>query len=100
MRSILKPAEPGRAAPTQMVWFPGAYHSAQDFLAAGFPEAVLKRQLALDLRFVDLEMQHLDDREPLERLRPEMLLPAPGAGGPFCWAGISPAAWSRWTMPA
>jgi len=89
MRSILKPAEPGGAAPTQMVWFPGAYHSAQDFLAAGFPEAVLKRQLALDLRFVDLEMQHLDDREPLERLRHEIVLPALGAGVSIWLARIS-----------
>src|SRR5882724_1843401 len=89
MRSILKPAEPGRAAPTQMVWFPGAYHSAQDFLAAGFPEAVLKRQLALDLRFVDLEMQHLDDREPLSRLRSEIVLPAIATGVSIWLGGIS-----------
>jgi pimeloyl-ACP methyl ester carboxylesterase len=89
MRSILKLAEPGRAAPTQMVWFPGAYHSAQDFLAAGFPEAVLERQLPLDLRFVDLEMQHLDDREPLERLRHEIVLPALGSGVSIWLAGIS-----------
>jgi pimeloyl-ACP methyl ester carboxylesterase len=89
MRSILKPAEPGRAAATQMVWFPGAYHSAQDFLDAGFPEAVLERQLPLDLRFVDLEMQHLDDREPLDRLRHEIVLPALGSGVSVWLAGIS-----------
>jgi pimeloyl-ACP methyl ester carboxylesterase len=89
MRSILKPAEPGSAAPTQMVWLPGAYHSAQDFLDAGFPEAVLKRQIPLDLRFVDLEMQHLDDREPLELLRHEIVLPALASGSSVWLAGIS-----------
>jgi Serine aminopeptidase, S33 len=89
MRSILKAAEPGRAAPTQMVWFPGAYHSAQDFLDAGFPAAVLRRQLPLDLRFVDLEMQHLDDREPLDRLHHEIVLPALGSGVSIWLAGIS-----------
>jgi pimeloyl-ACP methyl ester carboxylesterase len=89
MRSILKVAEPGRVAPTQMVWLPGAYHSAQDFLDAGFAEAVLKRQLPLDLRFVDLEMQHLEDREPLERLRHEIVLPALGSGVSVWLAGIS-----------
>jgi len=72
MRSILKPARPGSVAPTQMVWLPGAYHSAQDFVDQGFAEAVLRRQIPLDLRFVDLEMQHLDDREPLDRLRAEI----------------------------
>jgi pimeloyl-ACP methyl ester carboxylesterase len=89
MRSILKLAEPGRAAATQMVWFPGAYHSAQDFLDAGFAEAVLKRQLLLDLRFVDLEMRHLDDREPLDRLRHEIVLPALASGVSIWLAGIS-----------
>ena len=89
MRSILRLAEPGSAAPTQMVWLPGAYHSAQDFLDAGFPEAVLKRQIPLDLRFVDLEMQHLDDREPLERLRHEIVFPALASGASVWLAGIS-----------
>jgi pimeloyl-ACP methyl ester carboxylesterase len=89
MRSILKPAESGRVGATQMVWFPGAYHSAQDFLNVGFAEAVLKRRLPLDLRFVDLEMQHLDDREPLERLRHEIVLPALGSGVSIWLAGIS-----------
>jgi pimeloyl-ACP methyl ester carboxylesterase len=89
MRSILKLAEPGSVAPTQMVWLPGAYHSAQDFLDAGFAEAVLKRQIPLDLRFVDLEMQHLDDREPLDRLRNEIVLPALASGASVWLAGIS-----------
>jgi pimeloyl-ACP methyl ester carboxylesterase len=89
MRSTLKLAEPGSAAPTQMVWLPGAYHSAQDFLDAGFDQAVRKRRLPLDLRFVDLEMQHLDDREPLERLRHEIVLPALKSGVSVWLAGIS-----------
>jgi pimeloyl-ACP methyl ester carboxylesterase len=89
MRSILKLARPGSVAPTQMVWLPGAYHSAQDFLDEGFPEAVLRRQIPLDLRFVDLEMQHLDDREPLDRLRAEIVLPARGSGVSVWLAGIS-----------
>jgi pimeloyl-ACP methyl ester carboxylesterase len=89
MRSILKPAAPGSVAPTLMVWLPGAYHSAQDFLDEGFPDAVLERHLPLDLRFVDLEMQHLDDREPLARLRDEIVLPALGAGVSLWLAGIS-----------
>jgi pimeloyl-ACP methyl ester carboxylesterase len=89
MRSILKAAAPGGVAPTQMVWLPGAYHSAQDFLDTGFAEAVLKRQIPLDLRFVDLEMQHVDDREPLERLRNEIVLPTLGSGVSVWMAGIS-----------
>jgi pimeloyl-ACP methyl ester carboxylesterase len=89
MRSLLKPARPGSVAPTQMIWLPGAYHSARDFLDEGFAEKVLQRQIPLDLRFVDLEMRHLDDREPLERLRAEILLPARGSGVAVWLAGIS-----------
>jgi pimeloyl-ACP methyl ester carboxylesterase len=89
MRSLLKPARPGSVAPTQMVWLPGAYHSARNFLDEGFPEKVLERQIPLDLRFVDLEMRHLGDREPLDRLRAEILLPARGSGVSVWLAGIS-----------
>jgi pimeloyl-ACP methyl ester carboxylesterase len=89
MRSLLKPARPGSVAPTQMIWLPGAYHSARDFLDEGFPEKVLERRIPLDLRFVDLEMRHLDDREPLERLRGEILLPARASGVSVWLAGIS-----------
>jgi pimeloyl-ACP methyl ester carboxylesterase len=89
MRSLLKPARPGSVAPAQMIWLPGAYHSARDFLDEGFPEKVLERQIPLDLRFVDLEMRHFDDREPLDRLRAEIVLPARESGVSVWLAGIS-----------
>jgi len=81
-----------------MIWLPGAYHSARDFLDEGFPEKVLERQIPLDLRFVDLEMRHLDDREPLDRLRAEILLPARASGASVWLAGISLGGRSRWTF--
>jgi len=37
----------------------GAFHVAEDFLAAGFAEAVRRRGTALDLIFVDLELAHV-----------------------------------------
>jgi pimeloyl-ACP methyl ester carboxylesterase len=89
MHSILSRAEPGTAAPTQMIWLPGAYHSAQHFLDAGFPRAVHERRIPLDLIFVDLQMQHLDDRDALERLRADIVVPALGSGVSVWLAGIS-----------
>ncbi len=89
MHSILKSARPGCTAETQMVWLPGAYHSAQDFLREGFPQKVQEREISLDLRFVDLGMAHLEDREPLARLRAEILLPARRSGVSVWLAGIS-----------
>jgi pimeloyl-ACP methyl ester carboxylesterase len=88
MRSIFSPAAGGKA-PAQMIWLPGAYHSAQDFIDQGFAQAVARRGIPLDLRFVDLEMQHLDDRDPLARLRSEIVLPARTAGSTVWLGGIS-----------
>lgn len=72
-----------------MVWLPGAYHAAQDFLTAGFAAAVHARGLALDLTFVDLELQHVADRSALERLRSDLVLPARAAGISIWLGGIS-----------
>jgi pimeloyl-ACP methyl ester carboxylesterase len=89
MRSILRAAKAGATATTQMIWLPGAYHSAHDFLRAGFARAVLDRQLPLDLTFVDLEMQHLADRAALQPLRSDIVLPALASGTAVWLAGIS-----------
>ena len=72
-----------------MVWLPGAYHSAQDFLSAGFAEAVNTRRLNLDLTFVDLEMAHVGDRSPLQHLRSDLVSPARAAGVSIWLCGIS-----------
>ena len=72
-----------------MAWMPGAYHTAQDFVTAGFAEAVRTRRLDLDLIFIDLEMTHVGDRSPLERLRSDIVLPAREAGVSIWVCGIS-----------
>jgi enterochelin esterase-like enzyme len=72
-----------------MIWFPGAYHRARDFVAQGFARAVAGRGRQLDLSFVDLEMTHLEDRAPLEALRSEIVMPARTAGVSVWLAGIS-----------
>lgn len=89
MRSIYCAAIAGVRAPTQMIWLPGAYHSAQDFVDEGFARAAEQRRVPLDLHFVDLEMRHLDDRNVFKRLRSEMVLPARNSGAAVWLAGIS-----------
>jgi pimeloyl-ACP methyl ester carboxylesterase len=89
MRSLRVPAHSGVVAARCMVWLPGAFHLAEDFLAAGFAEAVLLRGLALDLVFVDLELEHVADRSALERLREEVVLPAHAAGISLWCGGVS-----------
>jgi len=89
MRSILQAACAESRAPTQMIWLPGAYHGAQNFVDEGFAAAAAIRRTKLDLRFVDLEMTHLQDRGPLEKFRSEFVLPARAAGASTWLAGIS-----------
>jgi pimeloyl-ACP methyl ester carboxylesterase len=72
-----------------MVWLPGAYHVALDFLAAGFVEAAHGRRIGLDLVFVDLELEHVGDRSALPQLRSEIVLPANAAGVSIWMGGIS-----------
>jgi pimeloyl-ACP methyl ester carboxylesterase len=89
VRSLFCAAKSGVAAPTLMIWLPGAYHSSEDFLDAGFATAVSQRRISLDLRFVDLELQHLGDRSPLARLRSEVMLPGRASGARVWLGGIS-----------
>ncbi len=73
-----------------MVWLPGAYHSPEDYLEAGFDARVRARGLPLDLEFVDLELEHLGDLGVLERLRRDVVAPARARGCRSLWlAGIS-----------
>jgi pimeloyl-ACP methyl ester carboxylesterase len=90
MRSILNAAVPGTIAATRIVCLPGAYHTAEDFLAAGFDSSVRDRQLPIDLLFVDVEMQHLGDRRALAHLRTDIVQPARALGCETLWfMGIS-----------
>ena len=89
MNSIFCAAANTANVRTQMLWLPGAYHQARQFVEAGFASAVLHRDLPLDLVFVDLELQHLGDRTVLAQLREQFVLPALEAGMALWLGGIS-----------
>lgn len=73
-----------------MVCLPGAYHTAEDFLSAGFHSRVAERALPIDLVFVDAELEHLGDRRFRDQLTHEVLRPARAAGHRSIWlTGIS-----------
>lgn len=74
---------------TRMIWLPGAFNSPRDFADAGFAAAAERRGLPLQLTFVDLTFEHLQDRSALQRLRAEAVLPARDAGESVWLAGIS-----------
>ncbi len=90
MRSVLNAAAPGTAAATRIVCLPGAYHTPEDFLTAGFDRSMRRRGLAIDLLFVDVELRHLGDRSVLQQLKHEIVAPARALGCRSIWfAGIS-----------
>ena len=89
MRSISVPAVAAAAARTLMAWLPGAFNTPEDFMAADFARAVRRRRTALDLAFVDMELQHVGDRSVLQQLRTEIVLPARAAGSAIWLGGIS-----------
>lgn len=72
-----------------MVWLPGAYHAAQDFVTAGFAQAVRARQIGLDLIFIDMELEHVGDRSALQKLHSDIVSPARAAGISVWLGGIS-----------
>ena len=89
MRSILHLAAHPNLAAARIIWLPGAYNAAEDFLRAGFAAAVARRGLSLDLEFVDLELRYLGDRGALDELRGSVTSPLRAAGITVWLAGIS-----------
>ena len=70
-----------------MVWLPGAFHTPEDFLHAGFDTAVARRGLDIDLQFAELALDHLGDRSAIERLARDIVRPAREAGCGTVWLG-------------
>lgn len=90
MHSVVCEAAPGVVAPVRMVWLPGIFQGPEDFLRAGFDAATRRRRLAIDLQFVDVELEHVGDRSVIEHLARAIVEPARAAGCRSIWlAGIS-----------
>jgi len=70
-----------------MVWLPGAFHTPQDFVDAGFGAAVRARGIALDVEFVDLEHAHVGDRRGIAKLAQEIIAPVRARGSRAIWLG-------------
>jgi pimeloyl-ACP methyl ester carboxylesterase len=87
-RNFIGAVNPGKAL-TRMLWLPGAYNAAEDFVQAGFGEAVARRRLPLDLEFIDLELRYLGDDGALVQLRDEVVRPLQAAGIEVWLGGIS-----------
>ncbi|HWW19940.1 MAG TPA: alpha/beta hydrolase [Steroidobacteraceae bacterium] len=77
------------ASTLRVVLMPGAYHTPNQFLDAGFAEAVRRRSLRVELVLVVPELAHLTDRSWLTALHDEVIAPARAQGAPVWLGGVS-----------
>ena len=90
MRYISDLAQPGKTADTLLILLPGAYQQPEDFISAGFVNAVRERELAVDLIFAELSFSHIADQSVLPEIDFNLVQPAIAAGYRNIWlAGIS-----------
>jgi pimeloyl-ACP methyl ester carboxylesterase len=68
---------PSRSQPVaaRVVLMPGAYHTADQFLHAGFDQAVHARGLPIELILATPQLTHLTDRRWIQALHEEIMLP-------------------------
>ncbi|HLY52407.1 MAG TPA: hypothetical protein VKQ31_05290 [Steroidobacteraceae bacterium] len=85
-RTLFEPARPGCIASQRVLLLPPAYAQPEDFLRAGFAEAVRGRGLELDLVFVEARLKTVTDRTILAHLH-DLLLEGRAAGCKILWLG-------------
>jgi enterochelin esterase-like enzyme len=89
MHCIRERAHAERSAPIEVVMLPAAYTGPEDFVSAGFVEALRARRLNIDVTFASLEFGHITDRSVVARVREELLAPARARGCAVWLGGIS-----------
>lgn len=92
-RALIEPARAGVTASQRVLLLPPAYAQPEDFLRAGFAEAVRGRGLEVDLVFVEGRLETVTDRSVLADLH-DLVAEARGGGCRTLWlGGISLGAW-------
>jgi pimeloyl-ACP methyl ester carboxylesterase len=71
----------------RVVLLTGAYHANVDFVRAGFDQALRDRALAAELILVAPALEHLQDRDWIERLRTQVMAPARARARGDLWLG-------------
>jgi pimeloyl-ACP methyl ester carboxylesterase len=93
MRVLNELAMADKRADTLAILLPGALEQPEKFREAGFPQAVRRRRLALDLALADPALEFIGEATGaavLDRLHQELLQPARQAGYGQIWlCGIS-----------
>jgi pimeloyl-ACP methyl ester carboxylesterase len=89
MNAVHANAHADRHAPVSVVMLPAAHTGPEDFVRAGFVQAVHERGLQIDVTFAPLEFAHVTDRSVVERVTREYIGPARARGAALWLGGIS-----------
>jgi hypothetical protein len=87
MRSEIIAVGAAGASITRIVLLPGAYHALQEFIGAGFDQALRDRNLSAELILAAPELAHLNDRSWLAQLHEQVIAPARARGDGELWLG-------------
>jgi pimeloyl-ACP methyl ester carboxylesterase len=87
MSPPLRTLRQSRGASSLIVLLPGAYMTPEDFVAAGFFDAVAERNLALDIVAVELDLEAISSGTALPAVEAEILKPARREGYAKIWLG-------------
>lgn len=89
MSTLLQTWRQTQGHPALAVLLPGACMKAGEMVAQGLPEAVRRRQLALDLCIVDLELAAISGGSALAALQQQVIAPARSSYRQIWLGGIS-----------
>ena len=89
MEVIFSRARAGATAPLRVVMLPAAFSGPDDFVRAGFPDAVRERSLDIDLVFAAVELAEVTGRTVVPRIRQQLIQPALADGCAVWLGGIS-----------
>ena len=90
IRQIALPAACMARPDTLLVFLPGSYSSADDFIDEGFVATVRERRVAADVLLVDAHLGYYSERSIVDRLHADVVVPARAAGYRHVWLiGIS-----------
>jgi pimeloyl-ACP methyl ester carboxylesterase len=78
-----------RAAGLRVILMPGAFHSPEQFVEAGFDSAVRARYPQLNLVVAAPQLEHLSDRRWIKVLHDEVIVPARRDTTPLWLGGVS-----------
>ncbi len=90
IRQIALPSACTVKPDTLLVFLPGSYSRADDFIDEGFVATVRELRVAADLVLVDAHLGYYSDRSIVDRLHADVVVPARAAGYRHIWlVGIS-----------